>query len=166
MKDFAALEGKSTGRTTMTDPFSAAGTAIGVVSLGLQVCHGVIQFYDAWRSQDADVRSTCDLISSLEAMFASLRAELEKKPLGESNLSAQVKDSIGCCENDVAELQKRLTKVQTKAPDHSSMLKLGSLDAQRRRLLYPFRQGTLGKFRDVVLEMRNNLGPLLATFNL
>jgi ankyrin repeat domain-containing protein 50 len=150
----------------MPDPFSAAGTVVGIVSLGLQVCHGVIQYYDAWRSQDADVRNTCDLIASLEAIFSSLRAELETKPLGNGSLTPQVKESISRCEHGITELQKRLEKVQIKSSDPSSKLKLSSLDAQRRRLLYPFRQGTLGKFRDMVLEMRNNLGPLLATYNL
>lgn len=63
----------------MTDPFSAAGTIEVIFSLGSQVYHGIMQFYDAWRSQDADVRNSCDMIASLEAIFSNLRAKLEKQ---------------------------------------------------------------------------------------
>ncbi|KAI9747499.1 MAG: hypothetical protein M1835_002063, partial [Candelina submexicana] len=49
----------------MVDPFSVAGSAAGIVSLGLQVCGGLITYCRAWRSHDKDVEETLEKLTEL-----------------------------------------------------------------------------------------------------
>jgi hypothetical protein len=56
-----------------------------------------------------------------------------------------------------------------KEPDASAKmadLAVAKLQRQGKKLLYPFKQGTLGKFRDSVSELRDNLVPALQALNL
>ena len=42
-----------------------AGSAVGIASLGIQVCQGLLTYYDAWRAYDQDITSTYNAITDL-----------------------------------------------------------------------------------------------------
>ena len=59
----------------------AAGTAAGIASLGIQVCQGLLSYYEAWRSYHQDICDACDKASELEKTFALLNDTLQAPDL-------------------------------------------------------------------------------------
>lgn len=51
----------------MSDPLSVAGSAVGIISLGIQVCNGLLVYADAirGRSQDLNVQDHLDQVRPL-----------------------------------------------------------------------------------------------------
>ncbi|KAL2849522.1 hypothetical protein BJY01DRAFT_210444 [Aspergillus pseudoustus] len=39
----------------MTDPFSVAVSVAGILSLGLEICKGIVKYGDAWRGSDTEI---------------------------------------------------------------------------------------------------------------
>jgi hypothetical protein len=62
----------------MTDPFSVAGSAVGVASLGIRVCQGLISYYQDWKSQDDDIKAAVRSLEDLEQTLELLHSILNK----------------------------------------------------------------------------------------
>ena len=60
-----------------------AGSAVGIASLGIQVCQGLLSYYDGWRSYNSDVRSAYDTVDDLSRTLALLKASLDCNELDE-----------------------------------------------------------------------------------
>ena len=56
----------------MVDPLSIVGSTAGIVSLGLQVCGGLITYCRAWRSHDKDIEEVLDKLTDLESTLKTL----------------------------------------------------------------------------------------------
>jgi hypothetical protein len=54
----------------------AAGTAVGIASLGIQVCQGLLSYYDTWKSYDPDISSIYDAITDLSKTLILLKTTL------------------------------------------------------------------------------------------
>jgi hypothetical protein len=54
-----------------------AGTAVGIASLGIQVCQGLLSYYDSWKSYDSDISSTYNTISDLSKTLILLKTTLQ-----------------------------------------------------------------------------------------
>jgi hypothetical protein len=150
----------------MGDPLSVAGTAVGIVSMGLTVCQGIIDYYSSWKLYNSDIANTYKLVEQLNTTFTLLRDSLESaKPSGSAlglKASEQVETCIVGCEDRIGQLRKKLEKIKGNEPKGG----FGRLEAQRLRLLYPFQQGTLGKLRDALLQLADNLEPALQVLNM
>jgi hypothetical protein len=146
----------------MSDPFSAAASAVGIISLGLQVCSGIVTFYSQWKDYDDDIVSTCELIIRLQALLETTESVLSPIPSGPT--VNQAWGHIYAAEASIHKLQARLEKIKVKlGKDDPSLIykTFRKIDKSRRQLLYPFQQGTLGKLRDAALETRNHLATAL-----
>lgn len=147
----------------MADPVSVTGTAAGIVSLGLQVSQGLIEYYSQWKDFDADVNAMYASVEQLERGFRLVREKLGATRFAMLSSVSEVEISIQLCEAGVLELKRRLEKIMMKEPLGSLRRKdalLNRLKSQGKRLLYPFQKGTLGKLRDVVNELRDGLQPV------
>ena len=148
----------------MADPVSAVGTAAGIVSLGLQVLQGLVEYYSQWRDFDPDVNAMYASIEQLDRGFRLIREKLGAKNIMRLSSAHEVEASLQLCENGVLALKKKLEKIKMKEPLGSLRRRdvlLNGLNGQGKRLLYPFQRGTLGKLRDIVNELRDGLQPVL-----
>lgn len=148
----------------MTDPLSLTGTAIGIVSLGLQVCQGIAQYYSQWKDFDRDVAAMYTSIDQMSRIFQIIQEKLSTESFSNLPSVLEVDTNITLCESGVLELRRRLEKIKSKEPLEVLQKKavlLQRLREQGKRLLYPFQQGTLGKLRDIINELRDNLNPIL-----
>lgn len=119
-----------------------AGTAVGVISLGIQVCQGLVQYYGSWKDAPKDVAQMCQSIQSLEETLNALHSFNEGNGVA-SQAEYGVQSGITTCAAGIAELQGQLIKVQEiKGPSIWS-----KVHGQGRRLLYPFRESTLLKLK-------------------
>ena len=137
------------------DPLSIASATAGILSFGLTVCHGLLEYYSAWKSIDGDVKRMYDTMELLTKTFHTLKQALESSLLGKDAVR-RVEESIASCEDGVLALKKKLSKIETKTSMQRSGWK-NTTWAQLQRTLYPFRESTLAKLREVCHELRENL---------
>lgn len=63
----------------MGDPISAAGTAVGIISLGIQVCQSLISYYDRWKSFDDDIAQIQGKLDGLKETLENLGENIVPK---------------------------------------------------------------------------------------
>jgi hypothetical protein len=80
-----------------------AGTAVGIVSLGIQVCQGLLFYYDAWKSYDSDISSTYNAITDLSRTLTILKTTLQQET--DRERVGRVRTCVSSCEDAILELE-------------------------------------------------------------
>jgi len=142
----------------MADPISLTGTAVGVLSLGITVCQGLVSYYASWKDYEDNVRSTHrylkDITNQLQATDRALQAGYFS-----AEESRQVESAVLMCTANIGTLEKKLAKVR------STELPIGIKDKVRRQWLraqYPFKETTLKKLEDSTAALQTNLTAALS----
>lgn len=125
--------------------------SVGVISLGLQVCQGLVQYYRSWKDCPRDVAVTLESLYGLEKTFNVLGTAI-KNPAQSQDIILLVEQRIDSCRDGVKKLQKRLDKFGD-APDGRQ----SKISGYIQRTLYPFRESTLAKMREIVRDLTENL---------
>lgn len=144
----------------MNDPFSIAGSAVGVVSLGLFVCQELHSFI-------SDVKTAADKAEDIRASLASLENHLERleSELGKLNPTS----STTAVSADVVRCVEALNRIKDKLASTSSGS--GSVIRERIRSLkfrlsFPFKKDDLEYLRSLLKGIRDDLDLALQTVNL
>jgi ankyrin repeat domain-containing protein 50 len=138
----------------MADPFSMAGPAVGIVSLGITVAQGLLAYYEAWKDSANEIQDTFSSILALSKTLEILHSALSGAQEAQ-HIASHVEGSIQACSGAMAKLAQKLQKLQTHG--HPS---------KYQKMLYPFKKGTLGKLQDIVTDLRGNLQLLLDIFQI
>jgi ankyrin repeat domain-containing protein 50 len=159
----------------MSDPLTIAVSVVGIVSLGIQVCQGLVSYYGSWKDGRQDISRTLRSVEGLQATLEQLSAVLPRLN-GNAGAAKTVEDNVRSCEASIQELDEELKRIGSFAPakgedgDGSSTttLRVGLRELRSRggRLLYPFRESTLLKLREVVDDVRANLTLSVTTLHL
>ena len=129
-----------------------AGSAVGIISLGIQVCQGLTQYYGSWKEAPKDVVQMRKSVQNLEETLKVLKVTIKDKGVA-TQAETGVQNSIDACTVSINELQDKLIGVQ-KVKGSGIWSKVNE---QGCRLLYPFRKSTLLKLKGIVAEIRENL---------
>ncbi|KAH6889957.1 hypothetical protein B0T10DRAFT_43770 [Thelonectria olida] len=132
----------------MTDPLSVAGSAVGVISLGITVAQGLFDYYAAFQGQKSDVAHTTKKLSRLLELLESLRQQLERRQsqADDRGILTSMQSCMEDCKELIRDLEAELNKFN-QAPHQGSM---AGLRAAGRRIAYPIRQSTLQKLDEDV----------------
>lgn len=152
------VENREIHRSTMAE---IAGSAVGIISLGIQVCSGIVRYYEFWKDSRKDVATMCQSVESLGKTLEILLVTLNNEDLSET-AAKNVSSSIAACKVGIDELNSKLAKVHTflGTSFQARFLEEG------RRLIYPFRASTLHKLREIVSDIRANLELALSVLQL
>ena len=131
----------------------AASTVAGLLSLGITVSQSLLDYYQSWKDAEQNVAKTYVLIEELLKTFRLLIIAVEYKEFN-CDIVDQVRDSIRSAESSIHSLKKKLDKVRVVAVQDGWRDKA---KAQFRRTLYPFKESTLAKLRELSNETRDNL---------
>lgn len=143
----------------MSDPFSVAGSAVGVISLGLTACQGFLAYYGPYKSFHEEIK---DVTTQMEALICILKALqnliakasiLNVPSMAESTQIAN--STIVSCQSALQRLHKTLDRCY--ASRRSGILATAELKAHVNRSLYPFRRETLISLIENVSWLRDNL---------
>ncbi|KAM7182918.1 Ankyrin repeat-containing domain protein [Rhypophila sp. PSN 637] len=129
----------------MADPLSVAGTAVGIISLGLQVTKGLVDFYTAAKDAKAETASTAKKLCGLFDLLNILNCQIAGRTFhhNELNLLGAIERQICNCDELVRELNTINKKFCSDSTNNVFHLR------------YPFRQETLqklGKDIDATVE--------------
>lgn len=134
----------------MSDPVSAAGFAIGAVSLGIQVCQGLVSYYADWKSCDDDIDRIHDRLRGLGETLEILKKEIMKFQGTNAKEVDDVNKKILSCSDGIHKLQAVLRKCRS-SPSANSVHKF------YLRTLYPFKKSTLQDLNASVKDLQGNL---------
>ena len=130
----------------------AAGSTAGIISLGITVAKSLVQYYDSWKHAPEDVTNTTKSLEDLANILDQVLGSLSSSVL-DWEAKKQLNASVTACEDGIKILQKRLNKLRRKAPPDNSNMKI----KLSTRMLYPFKESTLSKLRDLVADLKSNL---------
>ncbi|KAM5342659.1 hypothetical protein ACJ41O_013625 [Fusarium nematophilum] len=132
----------------MSDPLSVVGSVVGIISLGLTLAQGLIDYYDAFKDKNSDVAFTTKKLRHLQELLQTLSQRLGQRQFRPEeqdlcrNIALHVQDAREVIGELEGELQKFRSTPQPGAPFE--------LRAAGRRLIYPLRQSTLQKMDEDV----------------
>jgi hypothetical protein len=144
------------------DPFSIAGSAVGVISLSITICQGLISYIDT--AKDAEART-----SQISARLDSLADELERlqgvvNALRSSPCASSLGSVIMACATAIENIRKKLGKLST--PHGGATPIRERFRDIKRRLLYPFKQEDIIYWKDVLRDVQQDLQTALLTLSL
>ncbi|KAH8878971.1 hypothetical protein GQ53DRAFT_739496 [Thozetella sp. PMI_491] len=134
----------------MADPISIAGTAVGVVSLGIQVCHELVDYLGAVREQRKQINDARVQVQTLRAVFSSLNTSLPHIQVHHPEDATLLQQCLQQCEGKLAETRVFLNKLKG-PPTPSPVQEAG------RTLVYPFRRAKLVALRSMLHDAQQCL---------
>ena len=150
----------------MTDPFSVAGSAVGVISLGLTVCQGLLAYYGPLKAYDEQIHDVSNRITSFNNTLKELKDLLANTEVSSSALMPQsATAALGCIFN-CQEGLKRLKNMLNKCRSSTSNKSLLRSKIQINRMLYPFRRDTLVTLLDTMSWLQADLNTSLQTLTM
>ena len=143
----------------MAEAFGVVGSAVGVISLGIQVCQGLLAYYDSWKGCHQDIENTSKSIASLTETLELVSRGVKNKKGQCEPVEQQIYSIVVRCLMGIEGLSKELKRFE-KYPESADMR--SKIKSHMRRLYYPFKESTLAKLRDSVQDVRDDLVPALA----
>lgn len=142
----------------MADPFSAASSAIGVISLGLQVAQQLITFCQAYKSYDEDARRIGAKAESMRRPLKALRDIIEDAQVSNPELASDLSEkALG--------LQRMVNRLKTAIETHLPVILdrfPERIKGQLKRIVYPFRKDALREMFDDLDGIQNSLQTTLS----
>ncbi|ORX95004.1 hypothetical protein BCR34DRAFT_608103 [Clohesyomyces aquaticus] len=143
----------------MADPFSVTGSAVGVVSLGLQICKDLIGYINT-------AKDATDQIAQISRQMEDLANNLERLQTIVSKLDPCHATTANGASSGIIACAEALQKIQRKlAP--SERIEGSKFRQQfhdlKERLIYPFKQDDILFWKDMVESIQQNLHTALIT---
>ncbi|KAK5679281.1 hypothetical protein LTS10_008096 [Elasticomyces elasticus] len=131
-----------------------AGSAVGVVSLGIQVCQGLLQYYGDWKGYHKDIEASHKAVQGLTETFVLLAQVLSGNVAVNDDQRRNVENCVAGCEDSVGRLKDRLAELRKH--DNPTAFR-EKVKASGSRLLYPFKKESLDVLRNLVQEILQRL---------
>ncbi|KAK0511950.1 hypothetical protein JMJ35_005078 [Cladonia borealis] len=135
----------------MGEPLSLIASAGGIISLGITVCQGLIDYCQAFAGQYRDVRVLVQDLQDLEKSLTSLQDSLTHRP----DLLNLVLPYIDRLKSRIDDLQPILVRFEEKVSEQHAFK--DKVKTAKQRTLYPFKKRTFSKLRDTVRQAQENL---------
>ena len=130
-----------------------SSAAAGLISLGLTVCQGLLDYYHSYKDAENQVAQMYASIEALTETFRLLESAIEPKVFSPGSVQ-KIEQSISSAERGLQSLRKKLDKIRL-IPLQSGWKAKGM--AQLRRTVFPFKESTLAKLKELGIELRQDL---------
>lgn len=131
-----------------------AGTVVGILSLGIQVTKGLIDFYSACKAQQSDIADTQLKLNRLLDLLHEVDSLTKRNfPAEEQLLVDNITKQVEQCGFFMEKLKRKAEKFESHpADDIRSIARTAAY-----RVAYPFRQSTLQKLNENIEEVISHL---------
>ena len=126
----------------MAEPVGITGTAVGIVSLGLQLYGSLKDYVDDVKGRDAYVSETLGNLECLQQSLNSINSIIPNLEREHLSSTQAVATALQRCE---AELKALEGEVQKHAPTTTPSDRKGKLKETRKKLAFPFARQELDK---------------------
>ena len=143
----------------MVDP----GTAVGIVSLGLQVLQGLVNFYSQFASFSTEITAVVQRIESLRMTLDALDSPVRKIERDDP-ISVAVRRCIDTCKSGIQDLEMYRRNCGDDELEASTLE--DKLRHVKKRLTFPFRKGTLEGIGKILDRFQSNLDTVILALQL
>ncbi|KAL2871597.1 uncharacterized protein BJX67DRAFT_389133 [Aspergillus lucknowensis] len=147
----------------MAEPLSVAGSAVGVISLGLTVSRGFLAYYGPYKSFHEEIKTVTTRMEALKRIFGVIQTlTMEANLLNCTSVAQSTQiatDTILSCKSTLQKLQGVLNRLCASTP--LRRLPMAEVKSHVNRLLYPFRRETLMSVIENVSWLQDNLNTSL-----
>lgn len=144
----------------MSDPLSVVGTAVGITSLGIQVCQGLVSYLQSIEGRPRKIAEDLKEVQNLASVFYALKEILPKLEQRQWVPSKTVRLCLKESEEKLQEFQEVLIALRGSLDDRTKTWKFKDYG---RSLIYPFREGSLGSLRRTLQTLLDNLSLAINT---
>lgn len=138
----------------MGDPFSVAGTAVGITSLGIQVFQILVQYYSQYKGFHDDIDSVLRQAEGLRAILESVQRVKESLEAENYAPSSQLHVSLTACKDVLNRLKKMADQCNTATTADGLQARLRYAS---KRMLWPFRKETVKDIQVALSTFQDNL---------
>lgn len=126
----------------MSDPLSIAGTAAGLVSLGIQVCQGLVFYIDGVKGRQADLRAISSETKNMQLAIDAINNLIPVLAPGHLQItSTTVSPALQTCEEELTALRDLLLQLSNSSTPPAGPL--ATIHEQAKKLKYPFKRQNL-----------------------
>ena len=147
----------------MGDPFSIAASAVSVVSLGIQICQGLLSYYDDCKSFDSTINSLCQKIENLRMTFEICEGLLNTSGTTISKAHTNVIKNVDACKSNLTSLEKALDSCRKHPKPQQSWKQIPGYGQQ---ILFPFRKSHVQRLHSTVLTLQENVHLAILTLQM
>lgn len=140
----------------MGDALSVARTAVGIVSLGIQVCQGLITYYSAYKDQDAIILAVQQNVTALLGHLSKTQLILHSLSGEHDSATAQVESEVKRCLTSISALE--VTRKKCRDESLSDGIR-SQVKRKAQKLSFPFRKETLE-------DVQKNVGTVQACLHM
>ncbi|KAH7000290.1 hypothetical protein EDB80DRAFT_811411, partial [Ilyonectria destructans] len=128
----------------------------GLISLGLEVTKGLMDYYEAYKFRESNIAHTTKKLSALLTVLDFLQEQSAERKFraDEQELLNKVEELVQNCKEIILELREETAKFKGRSPSGLGV----AVKTTGRRLAYPFRQSTLQKLDEDIDELCATLG--------
>lgn len=139
----------------MGEVLAITGSVAGLISLGIQVTQSLVEFYTSYKHRDSEIAGMTERLENLLSIFESLEIALSNRKfqVEEQNLMDNIESSIKKCDELVQELKEECQKCRKAMSGGIKAV----FAVAGRRATYPFRQSTLHKLDEDIVDLHRNL---------
>lgn len=130
-----------------------AGSAVGIASLGIQVCQGVLSYYSTWKGYSDDIDASHNSILDVIRTFTLLQDSL-RSPHLETERVGRAKECLAACVDGIQHLQAKLRELRKFEQPSSKREKLW---AGVQKAAYPFRVEAFEKVKKTLEDLQQRL---------
>lgn len=132
---------------------AAASGAAGLISLGLQVCTGLVKYFSAYKDYHKDTEAVVRRIRSLSNLLEYLASILQSPAFDASHAAQMVEDEVLSCGDGIIEL----ARLHKKCVSQRDAKALGAIARQWQQAVFPLRKGELESLARTLSNLQSNL---------
>ena len=144
----------------MGDPFSIAGSAVSVISLGIQVCSGLLPYYEAFKSYDSYGIRVYGKLDGLKTTLVTLQESLERLAPTSASAVENTRRKILSCQTGFQVIEQTWKDCQRSSSSDGIRQKVQNV---RRRIAFPFKKSTLQDLDALMTDLQLNLDTAILT---
>jgi hypothetical protein len=137
--------------------FAATGTAVGIISLGIQTCQILHNYYSKYKSHGADIDNVLNQVQALQGSIESLHNAKTRFRIEDYEPSSQLQQALKVCQEALNELRVIADKCTTQQPTNIQ----ARIKNAKKRILWPFKKEVLESLQATLSRAQYNLSFIL-----
>ncbi|KAH7084703.1 hypothetical protein BKA63DRAFT_1377 [Paraphoma chrysanthemicola] len=147
----------------MGEPFSVAGTVVGISSLGIQTCQILHRYYSQYRGHHEDIKLVLNQVEGLQGILTGLEQVKERIERDNHDPSSQLQMALQVCKDVLKKLKAMALKCQAEKDPSDAQARIRAV---LKRSAWPFKKDTLVDLRDTLSRFQDNLSLALQSAGL
>ncbi|KAE8135975.1 hypothetical protein BDV38DRAFT_284450 [Aspergillus pseudotamarii] len=146
----------------MSDPFSIAGGAVGIISLGIQLCKEIISYAAAWRGHDDDIQAVGMKAEELQTALKALHEIVEGVRLTDPAVARDLNQKAISLQCQIEKVKRHIDQYRPALPDSS----ISKFRNKLKKAAYPITaRDALCSMKADMDSMQSTIQTVLAIFN-